>query len=146
MVLKLEEGEEEMNTKVAAIRALRGNYDRLLPRWKAVTITAEAEAQIESRESIDFTNGVGENWLPWADMKFAITKKHAPSDHGNIYLEGDQVRMLRGSDNQEEEDNNLISYQETGIPTGNRMSLLDLAKYKYHIDLGGGGGTTWTVS
>jgi hypothetical protein len=24
------------------------------------------------------------------------------------------------------------------------MSLPDLARYKYHIDLGGGGGTTWT--
>ena len=24
------------------------------------------------------------------------------------------------------------------------MSLTDLAKYKYHIDLGGGGGTTWS--
>lgn len=27
---------------------------------------------------------------------------------------------------------------------GDRMSRPELAKYKYHIDLGGGGGTTWT--
>ena len=36
------------------------------------------------------------------------------------------------------------TYDEFDIATGDYMSRFDLAKYKYHIDLGGGGGTTWT--
>ena len=34
-------------------------------------------------------------------------------------------------------------YEEVGIATGHFMARPDIAKYKYHIDLGGGGGTTW---
>lgn len=36
------------------------------------------------------------------------------------------------------------AWESVGIAVGESMSLPDLARYKYHIDLGGGGGTTWT--
>ncbi|KAL7447989.1 hypothetical protein ACHAWC_000255, partial [Mediolabrus comicus] len=36
-------------------------------------------------------------------------------------------------------------FEQVGFPVaGEYMNGLELAKYKYHIDLGGGGGTTWT--
>ncbi|EJK65587.1 hypothetical protein THAOC_13535, partial [Thalassiosira oceanica] len=35
-------------------------------------------------------------------------------------------------------------WEEVGIATGDGMSLDELSLYRYHIDLGGGGGTTWT--
>ena len=36
-------------------------------------------------------------------------------------------------------------FEEYGIPaTGEHLSLEELGQYKYHIDLGGGGGTTWS--
>ena len=35
-------------------------------------------------------------------------------------------------------------YEQDEMARGDRMSRPELAKYKYHIDLGGGGGTTWT--
>jgi len=33
-------------------------------------------------------------------------------------------------------------YEEAGIAAGHFMARPDIAKYNYHIDLGGGGGTT----
>ena len=35
-------------------------------------------------------------------------------------------------------------WESIGVATGESMTMLELAKYKYHIDLGGAGGTTWT--
>merc|ERR1719491_265265 len=35
-------------------------------------------------------------------------------------------------------------WEGVGIGVDKGMGATDLAKYKYHIDLGGGGGTTWT--
>ena len=36
-------------------------------------------------------------------------------------------------------------WEQIGFPgIGERMDKSELATYKYHIDLGGGGGTTWT--
>lgn len=125
--------EDEHNIKTAAIRALRENYAQLLPRWKGVVLTAEAE-QDAKREKKD---------LAWADMKFpegSTKKKHR--DHAQFYLEGGHVRKFRGDAADTQED--LITFDESGISTGPYTSLHKLAFYKYHIDLGGGGGTTWT--
>ena len=35
-------------------------------------------------------------------------------------------------------------FEDVGVAVGEVMIAEDLAKYKYQIDLGGGGGTTWT--
>ena len=41
--------------------------------------------------------------------------------------------------------NYYLQFQEYGITAaGEGMSLETLGQYKYHIDLGGGGGTTWS--
>ena len=37
----------EFNVKVAATRAMREVYDQLIPRWKSVVWTAEAERDAE---------------------------------------------------------------------------------------------------
>jgi len=55
--------------------------------------------------------------LPWANIKFA----------------GNGPPIL-GTD----------KWKSIGIDTVDHMNLQELAKYKYHIDLAGGGGTTWT--
>lgn len=95
------------------INSLRGKYDLLTPRWKGVVHTAEAE--LDTRES---------NALPLINIKFSS------------YPKGLKV-ATQGSERYK-------SWEENNIPvTGKEMSLKELAEYKYHIDLGGGGGTTW---
>ncbi|KAL7534118.1 hypothetical protein ACHAXR_005643 [Thalassiosira sp. AJA248-18] len=127
-------GKGEQNTKDAAIRALRENYERLLPRWKGVVITAESEQEAEKdgRE------------LPWANIKFSGGTKKTHREPEHYYLDDSKVRNLRGWEKHAEQDEQLITYDETGIATGKYTSLHELANYKYHIDLAGGGGTTWT--
>ena len=66
--------------------------------------------------------------VPWVNIKFA-----------NINDGGKKVPAS------EHEDYKLLS--ELGISViGDYVNMTQQAKYKYHIDLGGGGGTTWTVS
>jgi hypothetical protein len=96
-----------------ATRKMRSVYEELIPRWKGVVWTAEAELSAESDD------------LPWANIKFAsfIYKgKKTPTSQGEVYQQ----------------------FEMHGIPAvGEGMSLETLATYKYHIDIGGGGGTTW---
>ena len=121
----------EFNVKVAATRAIREVYDQLIPRWKSVVWTAEAEREAEEKmRELASANGNGSSEeaviLPWANMKFAGAM-HAgtktPTSDLPYYQE----------------------FEEHGIPAiGEGMSLETLAQYKYHIDTGGGGGTTWS--
>jgi hypothetical protein len=111
-------GKERDVKRIDAIHALNKMYDRLLPRWQGVTLTAEAELQAE-------TNGGGK--LPWANIKVS-----SYSEHG---IEGKQPTVGSGK---------YKDWESVGIATGEGMSLTELARYKYHIDIGGGGGTTWT--
>eukprot|EP00970_Alexandrium_tamarense_P015937 scaffold5763_cov144-Alexandrium_tamarense.AAC.1 len=96
-----------------ALDGMRKVYDELVPRWKGVVWTVEAES-----EAMNKTGS-----LPWADMKFSsVMYKGAKND--TAYYE---------------------QFKNYGISAvGNKMSLEELAKYKYHIDIGGGGGTTWS--
>mmetsp|Transcript_18019 Transcript_18019/g.32746 ORF Transcript_18019/g.32746 Transcript_18019/m.32746 type:complete len:583 (+) Transcript_18019:50-1798(+) len=56
--------------------------------------------------------------LPWADIKFTPFPSH-PEE--------------------------ILKLEEYGInAVGQRIELEELAKYKYHLDIGGGGGTTWS--
>lgn len=116
-LLDTEGNNDEVSTKEAATHALRNMYDRLLPRWKGVVWTAEAELEIMKQRLEN--RGTGKK-LPWANIKFSRGR------NGN-----------QGVD--------FKKFESVGINAlGEYMSLPTLAKYKYHIDIGGGGGTSWT--
>jgi len=90
---------------------LNEKFDTLLPRWKGIALTANAEE--DTSDSI-----------PWANMRFSS------------YLGAGKTPTI-GSEK-------YALWESVDIATGEHMSLQELAKYKYHIDLGGGGGTTWS--
>ncbi|KAL7532319.1 hypothetical protein ACHAXR_004558 [Thalassiosira sp. AJA248-18] len=110
---KLSGKEEDKRTNT--IHALNEQIDTLLPRWKGVALTADAELKAQGTDS-----------LPWANIKFSSYNDPIAGKSPTI-----------GSDM-------YASWEEVGIATGEGMSLSDLAKYKYHIDLGSGGGTSWS--
>jgi hypothetical protein len=96
-----------------ALDGMRKVYDELVPRWKGVVWTAEAESEAMNKSGS----------LPWADMKFSSV-------------------MYMGGKNDTAYYEQFKNYGISAV--GNRMSLEELAKYKYHIDIGGGGGE-WCV-
>ncbi|KAL7540061.1 hypothetical protein ACHAXR_009832 [Thalassiosira sp. AJA248-18] len=104
---------DQLRRMVATSEALRESYDKLLPRWKGVSLTADAELAAKDEDE-----------LPWANIKFANY-----NDSG--------LKATLGSDRYK-------LYEEAGIAVSDYMSPKTQAKYKYHIDIGGGGGTTWT--
>jgi hypothetical protein len=118
------------STRNAAVDAMRGIYDELIPRWRGVVWTAEAERDAErinnalSRKQKRVRGG---GVLPWCNIKLA----------GTMHMErtptpAAEVEYYR-------------KFAEYGIPAaGEAMDLETLGTYKYHIDLGGGGGTTWS--
>jgi len=97
-----------------AIRALMEEYDTLLPRWKGAALTAHAELHPGRRN----------NRLPWANIKFSA------------YLDAGKSSTVDSP--------KYAPWQSVGIGVDRGMSPSTLATYKYHIDLGGGGGTTWS--
>jgi len=101
------------NNRETTIKMLNDKIDTLVPRWKGVALTTDAELKAEN------TNDVA-----WANIKFS-------SQPG-----GDKPPTI-GSERYE-------PWEKVGIAVGKSMNLQELAKYKYHIDLGGGGGTTWS--
>jgi len=74
-----------------------------------------AEAELQA-------HGTGK--LPWANIKFSA------------YLEAGKSATVGSL--------KYKGWESVGIGVDKGMPLTDLAKYKYHIDLGGGGGTTWS--
>jgi len=176
----------DMNSlKLAATKAMREVYNELIPRWKGVVWTAEAERDAELRimnrikarearrqEKKNLRRGLqgeeqvveegedqgqvpGSWWtqdeqqqqskqmnedgppiLPWCNIKFA----------GSMW-NGEQIGGAKGGA-QKTPTSEIPYYQQFeafGIPAiGEGMSLETLGQYKYHIDIGGGGGTTWS--
>ena len=106
----------------AAAWAMKRVIGKLIPRWKGVVYTAEAELEARNKATMEGNS----SFLPWANIKFAsFMRDGVKTDTSN----GEYYRK----------------FNEYGIPAvGEGMSLETLAKYKYHIDLGGGGGTTWS--
>jgi len=97
--------------------------DILTPRWKGVLLTSQAE--LEARE-IQESEAAGQA-LPWVNIKFA-----------SCNVNGEKVPAAQNEDFQ-------VLQNEFGIAAiGEPMSMTEQARYKYHIDIGGGGGTTWT--
>ncbi|KAL7531974.1 hypothetical protein ACHAXR_004343 [Thalassiosira sp. AJA248-18] len=107
--------------KAAAVSAMKEQYKDLLPRWQAVVLTAGAEVEAESQP----TGPDGSSPLPWANMKFS-----------QFVRSGAKISTM-GAEQYKE-------WEDIGFAAGNYMGRRTLAGYKYHIDLGGGGGTTWT--
>jgi len=93
------------------------HYKKLLPRWKGVALTAQAEMEVD--------DGISQTKLPWANIKFSR------------YLDTGGIMPTIGSKKYKQ-------FEEIGIAVGKELTKPELAKYKYHIDIGGGGGTTWT--
>jgi hypothetical protein len=101
----------------SALDSMKQVYNELVPRWKGVVLTAEAENEASAKNH---------ETLPWANIKFShfmSEGKKTPTSEGSFY----------------------VNFQSNGIPAiGEYISLENLSQYKYHIDLGGGGGTTWS--
>ena len=106
--------------KAAATAELLKIYDDLIPRWKGVVLTAEAEVETQTQDQEEQQDD--NNALPWANIKFTTTAPVAKEDAKAEFAKLDEYINSKGE----------------------RMSLEELAQYKYHIDMGGGGGTTWT--
>ncbi|KAL9188250.1 hypothetical protein ACHAXT_006628 [Thalassiosira profunda] len=108
----------QITPNAAVVQSLRRQYDSLLPRWKAVVLSAEAEAEAIGLD--------GEpDQLPWANMKFSS------------YIKSGSKTRTEGADRYKE-------FEAAGIATGGYMGRREMATYKYLIDIGGGGGTSWS--
>eukprot|EP01082_Thalassiosira_pseudonana_P015071 g13379.t1 g13379 contig8:554464-557723(-) len=96
---------------------LRSKYDNLVPRWKGVILTSDSEAEHEANQ----TPGT----VPL--IKYQVLKL-----------------LFEGKSTPTQGHNEFLKWEEVGIKaSGEHMNSSELAQYKYHIDLGGGGGTTW---
>mmetsp|Transcript_28289 Transcript_28289/g.48800 ORF Transcript_28289/g.48800 Transcript_28289/m.48800 type:complete len:234 (+) Transcript_28289:1-702(+) len=84
---------------------------------------SEAGTKDNEGGDVDFEQ---QHHVPWIDAKFTIKSK----------IHGKHVEPML---------DRYEPFQEYGIQMTSEqmMSLSELSKYKYHIDLGGGGGTTW---
>ena len=100
------------NGNLSAVDALKLNYFQYLPRWQGVVWNAEAERDAKAAAAA----AVGEDErtrLPWANIKFSPTPSRSLTD----------------------------KLKELGINcAGEHMSVETMARYKYHLDLGGSGG------
>jgi hypothetical protein len=128
------DGDEEEDQRIdtpthnAAIESMRLIYNELIPRWKGVVWTAEAERDAQQNTTLiakERQRVKKEGYvLPWCNIKFASVK-------------GMNTPALEVQD--------YTQFNLYGIPAaGEYMDLETLATYKYHIDIGGGGGTTWS--
>jgi hypothetical protein len=126
----------DYNTKRWAIDTLWSNMGKeglLLPRWRGVLLTSEAELEVGRMATMleEKNNNNGQQQqssvvLPWVNIKFA-----------NVATAGTKIPASEYAE--------YHTLQEYGISAiGEYISMTEQAKYKYHIDLGGGGGTTWT--
>ena len=66
----------------------------------------------------------GTDRKPWADMKFSS------------YLDKGKAATVGSA--------KYRAWEGVSVGVARGMGMADLARYRYHIDLGGGGGTTWT--
>mmetsp|Transcript_22999 Transcript_22999/g.46199 ORF Transcript_22999/g.46199 Transcript_22999/m.46199 type:complete len:715 (-) Transcript_22999:37-2181(-) len=117
------------------IENLRDEWKKLTPRWKAVTLTVEAERDMrkngkskseekeeEGGDDEDDDHHVTFADLPWIDAKFT-NKQHS------------QV---------EEENAKRFAKLGVNVISEEHMDWTEASTYKYHTDFGGGGGTTWS--
>jgi len=131
---RLRRGSHGYDTRGVA-SSLLDAWKRLTPRWRAFALTAVAELDWKDSSSLvedDHKNDAqdpteNQRSLPWIDSKFTIREaffgQAAQFDQMNI---------------------RYLPFEEYDVhPVGERMSKSDLSYYKYHVDFGGGGGTTY---
>ena len=91
-----------------AINALYGMEKQLLPRWRGVLLTSEAE--IEAKEYRESGN---RNVIPWCNIKFS-----------NCYEKGEKVLAINNA--------KLKQLERVGISAiGDHLNMTEHAKYKY---------------
>ena len=114
--------ESKFSKHRAALATLEKNYSKLVPRWQGVVLTALAMKDAE-RARASGIRGI----RPWVNIKFSN------------YVDDKGMKVAtQGSVDYRE-------WEEIGMPVaGEYIDLNRSAKYKYHIELAGGGGTTWT--
>ncbi|KAL7540603.1 hypothetical protein ACHAXR_010245, partial [Thalassiosira sp. AJA248-18] len=113
--------EDDQRWAIKTLWESMGN-DKLLPRWRGVLMTSEAE--LEARI---YQQTIGEEAkLPWVNIKFA-----------SINVDGLKMSAAENPEYQ-------ILHNLGIAAIGEHLNMTTQARYKYHIDLGGGGGTTWT--
>ena len=151
-----------IDKKMAGTQAMRQIYDELIPRWKGVVLTAEAEREVDS------VNNAIQNRQKRMNRKATISilqnKKRATAPANQRERREAQLwhkkgmssivpwvniklasAMYMGQKTQTSEIEYYQQFEEFGVPAiGEGMSLEEMGRYKYHIDLGGGGGTTWS--
>ena len=116
--------------------------DMLTPRWHGVLLTSEAELDLRqegtmsssyeqeydlNEDALSSSYKTERTKIPWVNIKFA-----------SCNVNGQKVPSSQNPEFQ-------LLQDEFGITAiGKSMTMIEQARYKYHIDLGGGGGTTWT--
>jgi len=103
-------------SKDEMVDLLLQRYKTLTPRWKAVALSLKANLDAMNKESPA---------SPWIDAMF-LENRHA------------------GSHNQLEPFLERFEDYKVFLVTRKRMGELETSQYKYQLDIGGGGGTTWT--
>ena len=149
-------GPDVHQAKVTATKAMRNIYDDLIARWKGVVWTAEAEREAEQQQDFHHSRKARRAMIRKKTRKALRRKRRLQSEQEVEQQEVQEVTVLpwcnikfsqamRGGKTPTSEIEIYQRYNEYGIPAGGEyMSLETLGQYKYHIDLGGGGGTTWT--
>jgi len=100
-------------------------WDTLTPRWKGIALTDVAEWETTQRgirpttasqlNAMATASSNAPKMIPWIDVKFTSWTKST-----------------------------FARYESNGIHVqGETLTLEEVAEYRYHIDFGGGGGTTW---
>ena len=112
-------------TRRQVLDALLKDWDKLTPRWRGVARTLEANIDVDAANGQEKeeqrNNGSDQDGraapLPWIDVRFHV---HPGSETFEKFTRaGDAIFSTEYMDNEE------------------------LSRYKYHIDIAGGGGTTW---
>lgn len=101
------------STPEGFVKGLTHMWDQLNPRWKAVTLSLQAE--------LDPQNTNQNEVKPWVDFKFTTKDRTGESQRWESFVKNG-----------------------ANIVADGYIDAKELSSFKYHLDLGGGGGTTWS--
>lgn len=106
------------------VDALHKYWDVLTPRWRAVTMAIEAQAEVDAEKKghEDDAAEDDEESLPWIDARFTVKQDG-----------GESAAVYRPF---------LHAHANVVTTTFSDDSIH--AQHRYQIDIGGGGGTSWT--
>lgn len=111
-------GSEEIGNRLLDL------WDVLTPRWRAVASSMIARVDAEKANRDREEEGDGPAILPWIEAKFTLGRTPPLS---------------------KPKDENFGRFLEMGSPvvTSDHVPHSDMMQYRYHLDLVGGGSTTW---